>query len=147
MCYAVKQSMVMTAMLHATFVLNVHINSCTNVWFCHIDIILNELTKADKHLLTYLLCCSIYAARGQQYKRSYHYVHKTSDGDEISFIAVDACPDPGPRRPFNFFGVLSAVNLIYKPLVAIYIPARWLTLWRPLLPYGYSYKAACARLG
>jgi len=22
-----------------------------------------------------------------------------------------------------------------------------LTLWRPLLPYGYSYKASCARLG
>jgi len=22
-----------------------------------------------------------------------------------------------------------------------------LTLWRPLLPYGYSYKASCGRLG
>jgi len=22
-----------------------------------------------------------------------------------------------------------------------------LTLWRPLLPYGYSYKASCARSG
>jgi len=25
-------------------------------------------------------------------------------------------------------------------------PRRALTLWRPLLPYGYSYKASCARL-
>ena len=24
---------------------------------------------------------------------------------------------------------------------------RNLTLWRPLLPYGYSYKASCARPG
>ena len=23
----------------------------------------------------------------------------------------------------------------------------YLTLWRPLLPYGYSYKASCARPG
>jgi len=24
---------------------------------------------------------------------------------------------------------------------------KYLTLWRPLLPYGYSYEASCARLG
>ena len=54
--------------------------------------------------------CSIYAARGRRDKQSYHYLHETWDGDIISFIAVDACPDPGPRRPFNFFGVLSQVS-------------------------------------
>jgi len=55
------------------------------------------------------ICCSIYAARGKQDKQSYHYMLETWEGDKISFIAVDACPDPGPRRPFNFFGVLSQV--------------------------------------
>ena len=55
---------------------------------------------------------SIYGARGRRDKQSYHYVHETSEGDVISFIAVDACPDPGPRRPFNFFGVLSQVSHI-----------------------------------
>jgi len=24
---------------------------------------------------------------------------------------------------------------------------KWLTLWRPLLPHRYSYKASCARPG
>jgi len=27
------------------------------------------------------------------------------------------------------------------------ITDKRLTLWRPLLPYGYSYKASCARSG
>ena len=41
--------------------------------------------------------------------RSYHYVHE-SRGERISFIAVNACPNPAPKRPFNFFGVLSQVS-------------------------------------
>ena len=67
-------------------------------------------------LVCYYLCMhvSIYGARGRRDKQSYHYVHETRDGDVISFIAVDACPDPGPRRPFNFFGVLSQVNQQYR---------------------------------
>lgn len=28
-------------------------------------------------------------------------------GERYSFIAVDACLEPGPKRPFNFIGVLS----------------------------------------
>ena len=27
------------------------------------------------------------------------------------------------------------------------ITLEYLTLWRPLLPYGYSYKVSCARMG
>lgn len=29
---------------------------------------------------------------------------------KYSFIAVDACPIPGPKRPFNFFGNLDDVS-------------------------------------
>jgi len=30
-----------------------------------------------------------------------------SDTETYSFIAVDACLEPGPRRPFNFIGSLT----------------------------------------
>ena len=68
---------------------------------------LNNYNITFQHFV--FVCRSIYAARGRKDKRSYNYVHETWEGDKISFIAVDACPDPGPRRPFNFFGVLSQV--------------------------------------
>ncbi|XP_029426107.1 transmembrane protein 62 isoform X2 [Nannospalax galili] len=36
---------------------------------------------------------------------SFHYVHSTPFGN-YSFISVDATQRPGPKRPFNFFGIL-----------------------------------------
>jgi hypothetical protein len=46
-----------------------------------------------------------YSVQGAKHLRSYMVqVHR---GDDIySFVAVDACLEPGPRRPFNFIGVL-----------------------------------------
>lgn len=32
-------------------------------------------------------------------------------GDLYSFIGVDACLEPGPRRPFNFIGLLDQVEI------------------------------------
>ena len=40
---------------------------------------------------------------------SYRYTHHTPFGN-YSFLAFDACPSPGPRRPFNFFGILHSVS-------------------------------------
>jgi len=37
-------------------------------------------------------------------QRSYMYEYNAPSGDKYSFIGVDASLDPGPRRPFNFFG-------------------------------------------
>lgn len=37
----------------------------------------------------------------------------TPNGDKYSFIAVDACVEPGPRRPFNFFGNLLNVGFTF----------------------------------
>ncbi|OXB63358.1 hypothetical protein ASZ78_001934 [Callipepla squamata] len=37
---------------------------------------------------------------------SFHYVHTTSFGS-YSFICVDATLSPGPKRPYNFFGILN----------------------------------------
>ncbi|XP_061162419.1 transmembrane protein 62-like [Saccostrea echinata] len=46
-----------------------------------------------------------YSEQGGVNPTSYLYTHKTKFGD-YSFIAMDATPDPGPRRPFNFCGSL-----------------------------------------
>uniref|UniRef100_A0AAY4BBD1 Transmembrane protein 62 n=1 Tax=Denticeps clupeoides TaxID=299321 RepID=A0AAY4BBD1_9TELE len=37
---------------------------------------------------------------------SFHYVHRTPFGN-YSFICADATLTPGPKRPYNFFGILS----------------------------------------
>ncbi|XP_007933459.1 transmembrane protein 62 [Orycteropus afer afer] len=37
---------------------------------------------------------------------SFHYVHSTPFGN-YSFICVDATLSPGPKRPYNFFGILN----------------------------------------
>ncbi|EFB13771.1 hypothetical protein PANDA_001024, partial [Ailuropoda melanoleuca] len=36
---------------------------------------------------------------------SFHYVHNTPFGN-YSFVSLDATPNPGPKRPYNFFGIL-----------------------------------------
>ncbi|XP_016000441.2 transmembrane protein 62 isoform X4 [Rousettus aegyptiacus] len=36
---------------------------------------------------------------------SFHYVHSTPFGN-YSFISLDATLNPGPKRPYNFFGIL-----------------------------------------
>ena len=47
-----------------------------------------------------------YSVQGKKHLRS--YMKTITKGDETySFIGVDACLDPGPRRPFNFIGVLT----------------------------------------
>nr|CAD7416482.1 unnamed protein product [Timema poppensis] len=46
-----------------------------------------------------------YSIQGVSHPRS--YLHQISKGgDKYSFIGVDACLEPGPRRPFNFVGML-----------------------------------------
>lgn len=34
-------------------------------------------------------------------------------GDRFTFIGVDACLEPGPKRPFNFIGVLSLNDTLH----------------------------------
>ncbi|XP_069117424.1 transmembrane protein 62-like isoform X1 [Argopecten irradians] len=47
-----------------------------------------------------------YSMQGPKHPNSYLYHHNKPWG-RYSFIAMDACPDPGPRRPFNFFGYMN----------------------------------------
>ncbi|XP_054828429.1 transmembrane protein 62 [Eublepharis macularius] len=41
---------------------------------------------------------------------SFHYIHHTSFG-KYSFICADATLIPGPKRPYNFFGILNASQM------------------------------------
>ncbi|CAB3359311.1 Hypothetical predicted protein [Cloeon dipterum] len=46
-----------------------------------------------------------FSVQGQKHLRSYMVQVKQSS-ETYSFVAVDACLDPGPKRPFNFVGVI-----------------------------------------
>ncbi|KAL3874475.1 hypothetical protein ACJMK2_037484 [Sinanodonta woodiana] len=46
-----------------------------------------------------------YSAQGKEHHSSYIHHHVTEYG-KYSFAAMDATPNPGPKRPFNFFGYL-----------------------------------------
>jgi len=48
-----------------------------------------------------------YSGQGQYHPRSYKYKITNQAGTSLNFIAVDACLDPGPKRPFNFIGNLN----------------------------------------
>lgn len=54
---------------------------------------------------------------------SFHYIHTTSFGN-YSFICVDATLSPGPKRPYNFFGILNMV--LYKSLHSILLAVLFL---------------------
>lgn len=47
-----------------------------------------------------------FSVQGKEHKRSYMKQVQV-DTEKYTFIGVDACLDPGPKRPFNFIGVLS----------------------------------------
>ncbi|XP_037994352.1 transmembrane protein 62 isoform X1 [Motacilla alba alba] len=48
---------------------------------------------------------------------SFHYIHSTSFGN-YSFICVDATLSPGPKRPYNFFGILNMNQMAELSLMA-----------------------------
>uniref|UniRef100_A0A663MP28 Transmembrane protein 62 n=1 Tax=Athene cunicularia TaxID=194338 RepID=A0A663MP28_ATHCN len=48
---------------------------------------------------------------------SFHYIHTTSFGN-YSFICVDATLSPGPKRPYNFFGILNMNQMNELSLMA-----------------------------
>ncbi|ERL88144.1 hypothetical protein D910_05532 [Dendroctonus ponderosae] len=52
-----------------------------------------------------------YSVQGREHPRS--YMAQVKKGNTIySFVGVDACLEPGPRRPFNFVGVLDEPEVI-----------------------------------
>lgn len=50
-----------------------------------------------------------YSAQGWTHPSSYSYTHVKPYGN-YTVVAMDATPNPGPRRPFNFLGILNKVR-------------------------------------
>ncbi|CAH1262142.1 TMEM62 [Branchiostoma lanceolatum] len=69
-----------------------------------------------------------YSSMGQTGKISYHHAHKTPFGT-YSFVALDACLNPGPRRPFNFFGYLNESSLASLQSLADETVHSNMTIW------------------
>ncbi|KAF5294024.1 hypothetical protein FQA39_LY13578 [Lamprigera yunnana] len=71
-----------------------------------------------------------YSIQGKVYPKSYHY-QLSKDGEIYSFIAVDACIQPGPRRPFNFVGILDSdeVSVINNIIKKIQLSGSKYTIW------------------
>ncbi len=57
---------------------------------------------------------------------SFHYIHRTPFGN-YSFICADATLTPGPKRPYNFFGIISQVGEIILAYVNVMttFPLSW----------------------
>ena len=86
-------------------------NKC-NILALHIECVLI-------HLHTHTHTHRRYSASHTQHNSySYSYTHSTEFGS-YRFIGVDACPSPGPRRPFNFFGVLHDVRANYGTCIQV----------------------------
>ncbi len=71
--------------------------------------------------MTSVIVFSEYSMSWKNHKsQSYCYTHKTPFGI-YNFIAVDVCPDPGPKRPYNFFGVLHLVIVCHGSHLTVVI--------------------------
>lgn len=53
-----------------------------------------------------------YSVQGGQHRRSY-MKQIDKGGDRFTFIGVDACLEPGPKRQLNFIGVLSLNDTLH----------------------------------
>lgn len=52
-----------------------------------------------------------YGIKRENDKSYMHEIKIENTNDKYTFIAVDASIEPGPKRPFNFFGFLKPVIL------------------------------------
>ena len=72
---------------------------------------------------------SNYSAMGKKHNlKSYMYLHKANFGT-YSFIGIDACPEPGLKRPFNFFGILTDRDVAELTLMARETVSHNFTIW------------------
>lgn len=71
-----------------------------------------------------------YSVQGKDHPRSYMYQIKKSDVT-YSFIGLDACLEPGPRRPFNFVGMIdkTEINEIRKITDIVKSSGSNYTIW------------------
>lgn len=71
------------------------------------------LSKLLRYTYVFLKFNRKYSATGSNFTHSYMVTHRKPYGT-YSFIAMDACPSPGLKRPFNFFGIMrEVINFFY----------------------------------
>ncbi|KAM4662176.1 transmembrane protein 62 [Discoglossus pictus] len=63
-----------------------------------------------------------------QKEGSFHYIHHTPFGN-YSFICVDATLTPGPKRPYNFFGILDKKQMHKLSNLAMESQSSNQTVW------------------
>nr|XP_023683199.1 transmembrane protein 62 isoform X1 [Paramormyrops kingsleyae] len=59
---------------------------------------------------------------------SFHYVHRTPFGN-YSFICADATLTPGPKRPYNFFGILDQAQMDMLAMLKLESQDSNQTIW------------------
>lgn len=53
-----------------------------------------------------------YTVQGRKHPHSYLYAD-VFNGDKYGFLGIDACLSPGPKRPFNFVGMLNKTESLH----------------------------------
>lgn len=76
-----------------------------SVFFC------SQFSHFSRGLVSHSPCyhLSQYSVDGLNFTQSYMIIHRKPFGT-YSFIALDACPSPGIKRPLNFFGLITPVS-------------------------------------
>lgn len=70
-----------------------------------------------------------YSIQGPTNPHSYIHQVTTKDNDTYSFIALDACLEPGPRRPFNFMGVITGPEMEKVKAISQQAVGSNMTVW------------------
>lgn len=53
-----------------------------------------------------------YTVQGRKHPHSYLYSAEFN-GNKYGFLGIDACLNPGPKRPFNFVGMLNKTESLH----------------------------------
>ena len=67
------------------------------------------LQSTSISLQCFCFLCRRYGVAGGRYTPVFLWKHRLPYG-QYSFLSIDASPSPGPKRPYNFFGVLDDVS-------------------------------------
>ncbi|CAF0907568.1 unnamed protein product [Didymodactylos carnosus] len=82
-----------------------------------------------------------YSHQGPNHPSSYHYVYKTNESDQYSFIGVDMCPKPGAGRPFNFLGQITKSEMRHLSTLIEEAQTSNATIFFGHYPLSFTYSS------
>ena len=103
----------------------------------YIKVLWEDKNLSNLYLLPLFVLRRLYSAQGKNYPSSYVYHHKKKFG-RYSFVAVDATPNPGPKRPFNFFGYIKLVYICYLKKKGIICSISWCIVYHKVTKYNMN---------